>query len=303
MKTAIKIKSVLLAAVIAVSFSSCKKDQVLETDQEAALIELGAVAIAPTSSISGVVTTSSSDSIYAINACRKDKKRTKVTAEALLPAITSYLNANYDGYTFKKAFSITPKNGTNVESYVVGIMFNGKPVALKFSATGVFVQVLELREGDDIKKKRDHRKGGFFDARDKEQRDSIAIRDLSIAIKQYFAANYSADTLKGAWINKDASIIVISKNNGFFATSFTTAGVFIARKSLSPHPGKDKEVAASALPAVVTSYLSTIYPNYVFKKAFADTTKGYLVIIDANMTKYAVAFNASGAFVEAKIIR
>jgi hypothetical protein len=303
MKTAIKIKSVLLAAVIAVSFSSCKKDQILETDQEAALAELGAVAIASTSSVSGVVLTSSSDSIYAINACKKDKKRTKVAAEALLPAITSYLNANYDGYTFKKAFSITPKESTTIESYVVGIMFNGKPVAIKFSATGAFIQVLELREGGDIKNKKDHRRGGCFDARDKEQRDSIAITALPQVIKQYFATNYSTDTLKGAWVNKDASIIVVSKNKGFFATSFTATGVFIARKSLPPHPGRDKEVAASALPAVVTSYLSTTYPNYVFKKAFADTTKGYLVIIDANMTKYAVAFNASGVFVEAKIIR
>jgi hypothetical protein len=303
MKTAIKIKSVLLAAVIAVSFSSCKKDQSLETNQDAALAELGAVAITSTSSISGVLATNSTDSVYAINACKKDKKKAKVAETALLPAITTYLKTNYDGYTFKKAFAITPKKGDVVESYVVGIMFNGKPVAIKFSATGVFVQVLELREGQDIKRKSDHRKGGCFEDRDGKQRDSLVITALPQAIKQYFAANYATDTLKGAWVNKDASIIVISKNNGFFATSFTASGVFIARKTLPPHPGKDKEVSLSALPASVTSYLSTTYPNYVFKKAFADTTKGYLVIIDANMTKYAVAFNASGAFVEAKIIR
>ena len=303
MKTAIKIKSVLLAAVIAVSFSSCKKDQNLETDQEIALAELGAVAITSTSSISGVVATNSTDSIYAIDACRKDKRKAKVIAEALLPAIKAYLNNNYDGYTFKKAFSITAKESSTIESFVVGIMFNGKPVAIRFSASGIFVKVLELREGEDIKRKGDHRKGGCFDDRDGKQRDSIAISALSLKIKQYFAANYATDTLKGAWINKDASIIVISKNKGFFATSFTAEGVFIARKTLPPHPGKDKEVAQSALPAAVTSYLSTTYPNYVFKKAFADTSRGYLVIIDANMTKYAVAFNASGAFVEAKIIR
>ena len=141
MKTAIKIKSVLLAAVIAVSFSSCKKGQVLETDQEAALIELGAVAIAPTSSISGVVTTSSSDSIYAINACRKDKKRTKVTAEALLPAITSYLNANYDGS--KHGIFSADKNKLNNDFFV-----NLLAMGTTWKATS---DDQELFEGRDMK--------------------------------------------------------------------------------------------------------------------------------------------------------
>jgi hypothetical protein len=303
MKTAIKIKSLLLIAAIAVSFSSCKKDQNLETDQSAILEQLGAVAITSTNSVSGVQTTNSTDSIYAINACKKDRKKTKVEEAALLPAIVTYLKANYEGYTFKKAFGITPKEGTAIESYVVGIMFNGKPAALKFSPTGVFVQVLELREGEDIKRKGDHRPGGCFDNRDGKQKDTIAVTALPQNIKQYFAANYASDTLKAAFVNKDASIIVISVNKGFFATSFASLGTFIARKTLPPHPGKDKEITASALPANVTSYLSTTYPNYVFKKAYADTTKGYLVFIDANMTKYAVAFNAAGAFVEAKIIR
>jgi len=66
-------------------------------------------------------------------------------------------------------------------------------------------------------------------------------------------------------------------------------------------------IAASALPAVSTSYLITTFPNYVFKKAFEIKTngvvKGYLVLIDANLTKYAIHFDASGAFVKASTIR
>jgi len=70
---------------------------------------------------------------------------------------------------------------------------------------------------------------------------------------------------------------------------------------------KAKSVAASVLPSGVNSYLSATYPNYVFKKAFEmranNILKGYLVLIDANLTKYALHFDANGQFVKAVTIR
>jgi hypothetical protein len=48
------------------------------------------------------------------------------------------------------------------------------------------------------------------------------------------------------------------------------------------------------------------YPNYVFDKAFSvtvgGTLKGYVVILDASITRFAIAFDASGNFVQAKTI-
>jgi hypothetical protein len=45
----------------------------------------------------------------------------------------------------------------------------------------------------------------------------------------------------------------------------------------------------------------------VFNKAFSITNdgviKGFVVVIDANNTKYAVEFDVSGTFVSAKTIR
>jgi hypothetical protein len=61
-----------------------------------------------------------------------------------------------------------------------------------------------------------------------------------------------------------------------------------------------------ALLSMAASYLTTAYPNYVFKKAFSisqsGTIKGYVVFIDANNTKYAVEFDASDNFIKAKTV-
>ncbi|MBU0695723.1 MAG: PepSY-like domain-containing protein [Bacteroidetes bacterium] len=298
--------SIALLALVAVGFTACKKSETGSITDFGT--QLGAVAIASTNTVAGLqTTTSTTDSLYAMDACHKDHKRTSVKAESLPTSINTYLTTNYAGYTFIKAFSTTTISTNTLDAYVVGINFNGKPVALKFDASGNFLKVLELREGRDMKKGGDHHDGGCFDNRDGKQRDTIAISALPANIIAYFKTNYAQDTLKGAFTNKDGSIIVISKNVSFFATAFKADGTFIKRDVLPNHPGKDKEIAQSALPASVTTYLSTTYPNYVFKKAFSDVdngvVKGYLVIIDANMTKYAVVFNASGAFISAKALR
>jgi hypothetical protein len=309
LRTAKTLTIALLA--IATSFTACQKGQEVETDLSSDATQIGAVAIAPTSIVlttsNGSTTTTAPDSIYAVDACRRTHKRAAVAESALLAPITTYLSTNYAGYTFIKAFSTTLIATNTLDSYVVAILFNGKPVALRFSATGTFIKVLELREGKDMKRPGGHHPGGFFDNRDGKQRDSIALSALSQTIKQYFATNYPQDTLKNAWVGKDGGVLVVSKNVKFYGTAFKADGSFVRREVLPSHPGKEKEIAQSALPASVLSYLSTTYPNYVFKKAFEHKAngvlRGYLVIIDANMTKYAVLFNATGAFVEAKVIR
>ena len=94
----------------------------------------------------------------------------------------------------------------------------------------------------------------------------------------------------------------------FYSNVFKTDATFIKRTEMPSKLGKEAQIAENALPANALSYLNTTYPNYGFKKAFsakdsAGAVKGYLVIIDANQTKYAVLFDATGTFVNAKIIR
>jgi hypothetical protein len=309
MKTKTKISSVLvLVALFGMTFTSCQKSADLNLDSSELANQIGAVSVVPSSNIlSGTTTTSSTDSVFAMDACRKDHKRNSVAQGALSATITTYLTTNYAGYTFAKAFSTTLISTNVLDSYVVAIMFNGKPVAVRFDASGIFVKVLELREGRDLNRKGGHHEGGCFDNRDGKQKDSLALSALPQTIKQYFATNFPQDTLKDARIGKDGSILVLSKNVSYFGTAFKGDGTFIKRESITSHPGKGTVITQDKLPAIVTSYLTTTYPNYVFDKAFEHkdngTLKGYMVVIDANLTKYAVLFDATGSFKKAQVIR
>jgi len=306
MKTNTTIRGALLGLSIALlSLSSCQKDK-LTLDNELQFAKLEAITISSTSAIAGSGT--SSDTLYAMEACKKGNRKTPVEFTALPASIATYLTSNYSGYTFMKAFQITKESNASTDSYAVMIQFNNKPVALKFDSTGTFVKVFEIREGRNMKGRGGWHLGGCFENRDGKQRDTIAVTALSTAIKAYMSATYASDTLVHAFVNKDQSIIVVSKNVSYFATAFSSTNTFLKRIQLpSFQHSKGKSIEASALPAASLAYLSSTYPNYVFKKAFEikanDTLKGYLVLIDANLTKYAVSFDASGQFVSVVTIR
>jgi hypothetical protein len=305
MKKNTQIKSALLVLSVALmSLGSCKKDTI-SLDNELEFAKLEAITISSTSAIAGAGNTS--DILYAMEACKKGNNKTPVELTALSAGITTYMSTNYSGFTFQKAYQIANQTTSAVESFVVVIQFNAKPVALKFDAAGAFVKVLELREGRNMKGRGGWHAGGIFDNRDGKQRDTIAVSAIPALIKTYMATTYSADTIVHAFVNKDQSIVVISKNVNYFATAFSSANIFIKRTELPAFPAKGRSIEASALPAVSTAYLTTTYPNYVFKKAFELKTnnaiKGYLVLIDANLTKYAVHFDTNGQFVKAVTIR
>lgn len=308
MKTNTHIKTVLLGflSIALISLGSCQKDK-LTLDNELQYAKLEAITISSTSAIAG--SGSSSDTLYAMDACKRGNKKTPVEFTNLPASISTYLNSNYSGYAFLKAFQITNESSAAIDSYAVMIQFNNKPVALKFDSAGTFVKVFEIREGRNIKGKIGWHLGGCFENRDGKQRDTIAISSLPVVIKTYMSVTYASDTLVHAFVNKDQSIIVISKNTSYFATAFSSSNLFLKRIQLPAfqHAKGGKSIEASVLPVASLTYLSNTYPNYVFKKAFEirtnDTLRGYLVLIDANLTKYAINFDASGQFVSVVTIR
>jgi hypothetical protein len=95
-------------------------------------------------------------------------------------------------------------------------------------------------------------------------------------------------------------------NNGVFANVFGADNSFISRGQLPCKQGRLTAIDEAGLPAAAINYLSQTYPNYVFEKAFSvaqnGAIKGYVAVIDANNTKYAVEFDANGSFVKAKTI-
>jgi hypothetical protein len=293
----------LAAVLMIVGATSCKKE--LSTNNSG-----NAVVTTSTSSTIAVATdgtssngSSTPDSVYIINPCARGIHRDTVAAADLSATIQSYLTTNYSGYTFLKAFAVKDTTGT-VQGYVVIIKFNGKPVGLQFTADGTFVKVLEQRERGDLDDGPGWHRGGLFDCRDGQHRDTLSLSSLSTAITTYMSTTYASDTLVRAFTLKNGNILVISKDSGLYATVFTSAGVFVKRVVIPSPVGL--VIAVATLPDAALNYLSTTYPNYVLDKAFSITTggtlKGYVALINANNTRYCVAFDASGNFVAAKAI-
>lgn len=294
----------LLPALMALTaatgvFTACEKSEVAASETTTT----GTIAVA--ASLSASAAAVPTDSVYVVQDCGPRGRRDSVAAADLPAAATAYLAASYAGYTFHQAYVV--KNSTGATTgYVAIVYYNDKPVALAFDSAGNFVQVLEQREKGDLKGGGHHR-GGRFEHRDGGQRDTVALAALPAAVTSYFAANYPADTLVKAFRNRDSSTTVLSVNNGAYATVFNAAGSFVQRKAMHTRTGKGQPVELSALPSVAANYLAQTYPNYVFKKAFSlthnGTLRGFVVVIDANNTQYAVEFNATGQFVSARPIR
>lgn len=295
----------IAAALIITGATSCQKEISGDagTDLNATLLTTSTsstIAVSGGASVSGGAT---GDSIYVVSPCEKGTHRDSVAASSLPAAVQAYLNTNYSGNTFIKAYAVKDTAGT-VKGYVVIINFNGKPVGLEFKADGTFVKVLEQREKRDVNGPGWHA-GGRFEKRGGIHRDTVAFSALPSAITAYFTANYAGDVLLKAFKVQGGNYLILSKNNGLFASLFSSTGVFIARVSLSALAGL-VSVSEATLPASATTYLGTTYPGYVIDKAVsvsvAGVLQGYIAVIDANNTRYCVAFDANGKFVAVKTI-
>jgi hypothetical protein len=282
-------------------FLSCQKNDNLSTND---ISTSSTIAVAVSATSTTTVAAGGTDSIYLVQPCGRGGRRDSISQSGLPANVATYLTANYSDYTFYKAFAIK-NSSSQVTGYAVVIYFNNKPVGLQFDNAGAFVKVLEQREKGDLSGSGHHR-GGRFEHRDGLGRDSVAVTALPSSVASYFATNYPTDTLLKAFKNIDSSIVVVSKNNGAFATTFSASGAFIKRNSLNSRGGNCQSIELAALPSMAANYLAQTYPNYVFKKAFAiiqnGTAKGFIVFIDANNTKYAVEFDTTGNFVAAKTI-
>lgn len=289
----------LLVLGTVIVLASCKKENASKSTSasvsSSTVTSTGAIAISLAS------TSTTTDSVYMVGCYGKHDKKDTVAFSALPTAIGTYLTANYSGYTFKKAYSITDSTKT-VVNYIVVIKYNSALVGLKFTATGTFVSTLEQREGIDLKGPGWHL-GGPFDNRDGKHRDTVAISALPTAVSSYFSTTYPTDTLLHASVTPDNVYILISKNGVLYSTAVTAAGKLVKRVQIEKHDLKHAAVTEANLLAAITTYLTTTYPGYVFDKAFSEssggTLQGYVVFITSNSTKYAILFNASGTFVKA----
>lgn len=245
------------------------------------------------------------DPLFVLQPCDQGGKREPVALSDLPATVSAYLGANYSEYNFHKAFTVINPSGT-VTGYTVVVYFNNKPVGLLFTGQGVFVKVLEQREKGDLSGPGYH-KGGCFEHRDGKARDSISLSVLPADITGYLSSNHRNDTLVKAFRSRDSSTLIISKNTGVYANLFSASNAFIERKQLAERKGNCMEVGGSMVPSLAADHLLQTYPNYVFKKAIAITengaVQGFVVVLDANNTQYAVEFDTAGNFISANTIR
>lgn len=295
MKTNTLFKSIGFFAVVGVlALSSCDKNNDDLQPEESA--EESAILVAEANI--------SSDAVYIVNAvpdgCEKD-----TIAETELPAsVNTYLEANYSGYTYLKTFEV--EKDSVVQSYIVVIKFNEKPIGLQFDATGNFVKIFEQRERGQLHG-RGWKQGGRFDGRDGKHRDTIALSSLSTIIRTYLAVTYPQDTLLAAHKGRHNEVIVITANNGFYANMFSASSIFVKRAQIMLNAGKKSAIAQADLSTKISSYLSATYPGYVFHRAYAvklnSAVQAYIVLIDSNDTKYALHFDANGNLIKSVTLR
>jgi hypothetical protein len=304
MKTKFTYPLLMLLSIMCMLYSCQKDASSTSKTKTSTTLSTGSIAIASLASSS--TSASSTDSVYLVNCFSHRSTKDSVAASALPAAITTYLTTNYSGYTFTKGFKIVDSTSV-ITNYIVVIKYNGNYIGLKFTAAGVFVSILEQREGIDMRGQGPGwHEGGPFDNRDGKHRDTIALSAIPSVVKTFFTTTYPKDTLLHAGVTPDSTYVLISKDSVLYATNITSAGKLIKRIKLEQHGGKHAAIIAANLPVAITTYLTATYPAYVFEKAFVETAssvvKGYTVFITSNNTRYAVSFDAAGTFVSARAI-
>lgn len=220
----------------------------------------------------------------------------KVDSTALPAAVLGYLNANYAGYKILKAGTKEARGTKAIQGYFVLIRQNNQIYALNFDAQGVFLS-LTTPSG-----RREHQ--------------HLAESALPAAVTDYLKANYAGYAFRGAVARQEDGKttgydIFIIKDGTAYEVRFDAAGVFLnATTVLKVVPGGPKpegtveSLTQDQLPAAIATYLTTNYAGYTFEKALTlkvnGTVKGYAVLFTKDGKRYAVEFDANGAFVRVR---
>ncbi len=289
-----------MALAALMHFQSCTKGVVASGNSATA-----SATTATSLTIAVLADSAGTDSVYILQPCANGYYRDSIAESAVPPKALSFIDSNYTGYDFIRAYEIRDSAGNN-GGYVLIVRYNGNPVGLLFDSSGDFVRVLEQRENADMRGPGWHR-GGRFANRDGRREDSVALALLPEGITAYLSANDPGDTLVRAYRNRDSSYLVITQGNGLFANIFTAAGSFEKRVALYHNQRAVETVTADELPPAIATYLANTYPASVFDEGYAfvynQILQGYILVIDANNTKYALEFDASGNFLAAVTIQ
>jgi hypothetical protein len=128
----------------------------------------------------------------------------------------------------------------------------------------------------------------------------VAAADLPAAIKTYLAANYAG--AESQYSGKDASgqfVVGIKTGTTNKGLLFNADGTFKQELTRYPKGAKLTKVEVAALPAAITSYVTSKYAGATIKHAGTNADGVYFVaIVQADNTKKVLQFDAKGVFVQ-----
>jgi len=297
-------RSIAIMAALAI-LSSCKKE--LSSLSPTPTVETTTSSISASTPISVALNgfaNTQSDSVYVMYTSDGELFRDEIPAITLPAAVQQYQMENYQQNDQLSAYTISDKDG-NLKSYVSIIRYNERPVALEYNFVGTFKKVLEQREWADLDNDGWHI-GGLFEDRDGNNRDVVNLNLLPDEIKNYMTNNYPDDIIVRAFQTKEEAIIVISKNNGGFANVFNKNLELQKHMSICDVNCQLEDIEKSTVSSKVLTTLSNTFPNYIFN--YGDmmnvngVSMGNLILINANNTRYLVAFDADGKLLSNKVV-
>ena len=222
--------------------------------------------------------------------CRDSVSRIDV---ATLPAtVTSYISTSYVGATVNYAATDDAGN------FLVAITLNSDRKALLFNADGTFNRELSLRGGG-----RGHGHGhGHRGNRD--SLTAVAVANLPAAITSYITTNYASATITAAALDATRGYFVMITQNSQRQTLLFNADGTFNQAIVRGLKGNYTAVAASALPAAITNYITTNYAGATIRAAGTNTTGQFKVIVQPTTGRSVeLLFAADGTFVQARTRR
>jgi outer membrane lipoprotein-sorting protein len=128
---------------------------------------------------------------------------------------------------------------------------------------------------------------------------SVDVATLASSITTYINTNYAGATIKFAGKDEKGQTVVGIDVSGIGTGLFFDAnGVFVQALEKFQKKSKLTEVAITALPASITSYVSANYAGFSIKRAGTDADGNFIVGLDNGTGHKVLKFDATGAFKE-----
>ena len=134
----------------------------------------------------------------------------------------------------------------------------------------------------------------------------IDVATLPAAITSAISASYAGATINYAATDDTGNFLVaITQNSERLTLLFNADGTFNRALSFRGRRGgfgrnRDSltQVAITALPAAIVSYITTNYAGATVNTAAIDASRGYVVMITLNDQRKALLFNLDGTFAQ-----